>query len=137
LRKLGHVLRAAVDNEDVLRAARAQATLREWSDIVGPTLSLKSWPDRYSRGTVWIAVQGSAWATELRMMKGVILDRLRERSGEASLFVDIRFGVRKLPEPLGKVETESCATPSTPAADERKFLTIQEIAAKRLSKWKE
>ena len=61
----------------------------------------------------------------------MILERLRERSSDPTLFHDIRFGVRKLPEP---------ETPPAPESDwnreELMQLSIQEIAARRRAKMK-
>ncbi len=129
---------AAVQNDDVLLAARAQALFRDWPAIVGETLARKSRPDRYSKGTVWVAVEGSAWATELRMRKGEILQRLRDRAENGAIFTDVRFGVRALPpEPIPPVlATEPKAEESEPAEDPFAGLSIREIAERRLSKWK-
>jgi hypothetical protein len=97
---------------------------------VGPLLAERSWPDRFSKGTVWVAVQGSAWAQELRMMKDVILERLAKRAGDDGLFKDVRFGVR----PPRKLEPEP--PPPTPAPERQEDLSIREIAARRLANWK-
>ena len=78
----------AIGRGEVIRAARAQAVMREWRQIVGEGLAQKSYPDRYDKGTVWVAVQGSAWAQELRMMKGQILEKLNGRARERDLLVD-------------------------------------------------
>ncbi len=130
MRKVGHMLKSAVGREEVLRAARAQRVLRMWGEIVGDSMAQRSYPDRYDRGTVWVAVQGSAWAQELRMSRDQILAKLHELSGEASLFKDLRFGVRPLPQP--EVEAEAA-----PPADHEstKGMSIQEIAERRLRNW--
>lgn len=125
------VLPAAMGNEDVLRAARAQAAMRRWPEVVGVMLADRSHPDRYGRGTVWVAVEGSAWAQELRMMKDKILRRLDEVAGEAGLFTDVRFGVRPLPKPSPATEE------TAPPVENKnvKELSIREIAERRLAKW--
>src|SRR2546421_9679497 len=92
--QMSGMLAAGLGRDEVLRMARAQAILKQWDLVVGPDLAQRSWPDKFERGTVWVAVEGSAWAQELRMIKERILDRLRERSGDPSMFVDVRFGVR-------------------------------------------
>jgi predicted nucleic acid-binding Zn ribbon protein len=133
VRKLSHVLPKALGREEVLRTARAQAVLRDWAEIVGSALAERSHPDRFGKGTVWVAVEGSAWAQELRMMKETILARLRERSGEAGLFLDVRFGVRPLPpreDPILIAFEEDASLP--PDTD----LSIREIAKKRLERWR-
>lgn len=111
--------------------ARAHAVLRHWDEIVGEQLALKSRPDRYGKGTVWVAVTGSAWAQELRLRKETILSRLRERSGDANLFTDIRFGVR----PIEPREPEVVVAPVVVEAPDED-LSIRDIAQRRLAKWR-
>src|SRR5688572_33369705 len=113
-----------------MRKARAQRILRRWEEAVGKGLASKSWPDRYERGTVWVAVQGSAWAQELRMIKDRILEKLSEMAGEPGLFVDVRFGVRPLaPEP----EIAELADPAIEEEHRQQLqnLSIREIAERR------
>ncbi len=132
MRKAKDVLNSAIENHEILSAARAQAILRRWPEVVGTMLAEKSHPDRYGRGTVWVAVQGSAWAQELRMMKETILTRLGDLSGEPSLFKDVRFGVRPLPN---RISEDSTKPAEEPEPDLRE-LSIREIAERRLARWK-
>jgi len=127
MKKLGSIIREAVGRDEVLRMARAQRALRNWSEIVGPDLARRSQPDRFERGTVWVAVTGSAWAQELRMIKDRILERLCEVSGERDLFKDVRFGVRPIVRSVEGLETEK---PVAPRA--KSELTIREIVEARL-----
>jgi hypothetical protein len=137
MKKIDRVLPAAVESDEILLAARAQALFRDWPAIVGETLARKSWPDRYGKGTVWVAVEGSAWATELRMRKGEILQRLRDRTDNPSIFKDVRFGVRPLPRPPTPPATQEVAPPETEESEPlTAHLTIREIAERRLAKWK-
>lgn len=129
MRKVAQMLGPAVGREEVIRAAKAVKILRDWPDFVGEALAARSHPDRFDRGTVWVAVQGSAWAQELRMQKDQILERLNERS--PGLFQDVRFGVRKLPEP--SVEEKEKMPPPDPAATTG--LSIREIADRRIRNW--
>lgn len=127
------MIAAAVEDKEVLRAARAQRILRRWPEIVGDLLAEKSWPDRYDHGLVWVAVTDAAWAQEMRMIREGLLDRMRQMSGEPSLFTDLRFGVRPLktpktpevieiPEDLDKLHTAG---------------SIRDIAEARMKRWKE
>lgn len=127
------MLGQAVGREEVLRAARAQRALREWPDIVGEQMAARSNPERYDRGTVWVAVEGSAWAQELRMIKDVIISRLEQKAGESGLFLDVRFGVRPLPKREEPEKPEVFAVVN----DDRGELSIAEIAARRLRKWRD
>jgi hypothetical protein len=114
---------------EVLRAARALSVLKQWDTIVGSHLAAKSSPDRYERGVVWVSVQGSAWAQEMRMHRETILTQLNSMAEEPGLFVDIRFGVRAVKTP-GSVE------PAVEAVEleDLSGLTIREIAERRLAK---
>ncbi len=126
------LLSPALGRDEVVRIARAQMVLREWRALVGETLGLRSCPDRYERGTVFVAVEGSAWAQELRLSKPKILAKLGERAGDPTLFTDLRFGVRPL-HPMAVVEVEESPVELAVEPEER---TIREIADARLRKWR-
>lgn len=130
MRRIAKVLKEALPQQEALRQARASRTLKRWPEVVGKMLSEKSWPDRFEKGTVYVAVSGSAWAQELRMKHSAILKRLAELSEEPGLFQDLRFGVRTLPEasaaeadlgPMPKVRQ-----PLTPEEFREKWLVEQE-----------
>lgn len=133
MKPLKSILGPAIQSEEILRAARAQLVLRDWPIIVGVDMAGRSHPERYDRGTVWVAVEGSAWAQELRMIKDRILRRLEERAGESGLFHDVRFGVRPLPgaTPAEIIDDAVYAV----VEDERGEMSIAEIAKRRLQNW--
>jgi hypothetical protein len=131
MRKLEGLLGPALGRDEVIRLALAQRALRDWATIVGPALANRSRPERYDRGTVWVAVEGSAWAQELRLAKPRILAKLREAGGNPDLFEDLRFGVRS-------IEAEPAMEPFSPKTVREKKQdprSIREIAEDRLSKW--
>jgi hypothetical protein len=130
MRRIRNILPAAMESDEVIRVGRALAVLKRWNEVVGEPLAARSWPDRYSSGTVWVAVEGAAWASELRMRKEEILERLRDISGEPGLFQNVRFGQRTLPP---RPDT-SPAPPEEPPLSRETTLTISEIAARRLAK---
>ena len=132
MRRINQILPKAVQNDEVLRIARAQVAMRRWSEVVGGPMAERSFPDRFGRGTLWVAVEGSAWAQELRMMKDRILSRLNELAGEAELFKDVRFGVRPLPAKAASAERP----PAPPEERHVEGLSIREIAERRLANWK-
>ncbi|HVL40167.1 MAG TPA: DUF721 domain-containing protein [Fimbriimonadaceae bacterium] len=132
MRKLEELLGASIEREEVLRCARAQAALRSWPQIVGELLAERSTPDRYDRGTVWVSVQGSAWAQELRMIKHRILNRLADIAGDKTLFLDLRFGVRP---PRERKAPDPPAAPKRRARPDLEGLSIREIAERRLKNW--
>lgn len=130
MRRLLSVLPDAVGRKEVLRAARAQKALREWPQAVGSLLSTKSVPERYDKGTVWVAVEGSAWAQELRMLTPVILAKLSEIAGDPYLFKELRFGVRPLKKKAGDADGQRSRFPRRPDLER---LSIREIADRRLA----
>ena len=131
MKGLDKLLSPALGRDEVLRAAQAKRALRSWNAVVGEALGARSCPDRYDRGVVFVAVEGSAWAQELRLAKPQILSRLRARAGDGSLFVDLRFGVR----PLKPSTPESPDAEPTPIPSEE-GRTIREIAEARLGSWR-
>jgi predicted nucleic acid-binding Zn ribbon protein len=133
MRKLSHVLPEAIARREVLKAARAQKILRAWPEIVGPVLAAKSQPDRFEQGTVWVCVQGSAWAQELRMLEPQILAKIAKACGDEDLVRELRFGVREPREKLPGIELNQ----HTPPDPELKNLSIREIKERRLAKWKD
>lgn len=112
----------------MLRAGRALAVLKHWNEIVGDFLGERSHPDRFDRGVVWVSVEGSAWAQEMRMLKEDILMKLNEKAGEQNLFVNVRFGVR--PVNRSSVEPTEVVADNSQVED----LSIREIAERRLRK---
>lgn len=132
LRKVENLVARAVARPEVVKGARAWAVMARWPEVVGEGLAARSEPDRYDRGTVWVAVRGSEWAQELRLMKETILERLNELARE-KLFTDVRFGVRKAKPKPNIPAPEPELLPSERPADWREGLSISEIARRRLS----
>lgn len=128
MKRLFSILPDAVNRKEVLRAARAQKALKAWPEAVGSLLSTKSSPEKYDKGTVWVAVEGSAWAQELRMLAPVILGKLAEISGDPYLFKELRFGVRKLNTAASKEKIRA----RFPRRPDLEPLTIREIAERRI-----
>lgn len=92
-RLLSELLDQALNRPEVLRTSRAQRVMRLWVEVVGPSLAERCVPDRFDKGTLWIAASGNAWAQEIRFHKDTILARLNELASE-SLFHDMRVGTR-------------------------------------------
>ncbi|HEY3781898.1 MAG TPA: DUF721 domain-containing protein [Fimbriimonadaceae bacterium] len=132
MKKLGSLVPEAIGREEVLKASHANRILKRWPEIVGPLLASKSTPDKYDNGTVWVAVTGSEWAQELRMMKNPILAKLRSFSSDPQLFTDIRYGVRAVVAVEAVVEMPEHDRKAY--QDELRELSIQEIRERRLKK---
>lgn len=132
MKHVSKLLKPSLGSEEILSAARAQRILMQWPAIVGDSLAQRSRPDRFTRGTVWVAVTGSAWAQELRLMKERILEKLNEAAGEEHLFTNVRFGVRALPAMSDAAAANQSSEPAVLAHDTE--LSIAEIRRRRLEK---
>lgn len=94
MKRLSDLLTGALEQKEILRTARAQAVLRRWAEVVGVVLAEKAVPERFERGTVWVAAVGSAWAQEIALRKELILGRTNDMAGE-ELFLDLRAGAKE------------------------------------------
>lgn len=92
MKKLADIINVAVDQKEILRAARAQALFKRWAEVVGDILSQKTTPDRFERGTLWVVAKSSTWAQELRMREDLVLSRMNDIAGEPGLFKEMRVG---------------------------------------------
>jgi predicted nucleic acid-binding Zn ribbon protein len=105
MKKLSDLMPAALEQKEVLRAARAQTVMRRWAEVVGMVLAEKAVPERFDSGTLWVAATGSAWAQEICLRKELILERLNDLAGEP-LFRDLRVGAREPRRDLSKPEAD-------------------------------
>lgn len=127
------MLSDAIEQTDILRNARALNVLREWESIVGEGLAKRCAPDKFERGTLWVAAEGSAWAQEIRMIKGTIIKRINEAAHEG-LCQDVRVGVRPFKQ-VSKSPRVADPTSSNFGASLAE-LTISEIAQRRMRLWR-
>jgi predicted nucleic acid-binding Zn ribbon protein len=94
LKKVSIILPQSIEQREILKSARAQLLFKNWPDIVGEFLASKSVPDRFEKGVLWVIVENSVWAQELRLQEELIMDRLNDISGESQLFKSIRVAIR-------------------------------------------
>lgn len=128
MKRLAQMLPESIPQPEALRAARAQLILRNWKDVVGAGLAQRSWPERFDHGTVWIAVEGSAWAQELRLLSPTILRKLAQLAHDNDLFRELRFGVRNVEK------TGPYVPPEPPRTQpDLEQLDLKEIIARRLA----
>jgi predicted nucleic acid-binding Zn ribbon protein len=89
MKRIDGWLPKAIEQPEVLKAARAGKVFERWPEVVGDLLAAKSSPDQFDHGILWVTAAGSAWAQELRLNQEVILERLNSFAGER-LFTGIR-----------------------------------------------
>jgi predicted nucleic acid-binding Zn ribbon protein len=75
-------LRAALDRAAPQTPLAAAQTA--WSEAVGEAIAAATEPVGEREGTLSVRCQSSTWAQELSLMEDRLLERLRERLGEAA-----------------------------------------------------
>jgi predicted nucleic acid-binding Zn ribbon protein len=105
MKPLSEVMKSSASGS-ILRAARAQAALRRWPEIVGEIIAAKSEPVRYRDGVAWIAAVDSSWRQELDLRQEEILDRLNRLAGGAKLFSELRVEVGRKRQGFDSVDAE-------------------------------
>jgi len=71
-----------------------------WEDAVGASVAAHAQPLSLARGTLVVAVEDPAWATQLRYLASDILRRLSDLvGGPVAERVEVRVGRRGAPPP--------------------------------------
>jgi predicted nucleic acid-binding Zn ribbon protein len=83
VRRLGDVLRAALERSPVARQIADHAVWAHWDAVVGPTVAAHARPHRLRRGILLVAVDSPLWMQELQFLKHELRDRLNARAGRA------------------------------------------------------
>ncbi|MDA8269188.1 MAG: DUF721 domain-containing protein [Actinomycetota bacterium] len=78
---LAEALGAVADRLGVGRADVVATVFGRWADLVGPALAGHTRPLRLEGGTLWLAVDHPAWATEVRRMAPRLLAALADACG--------------------------------------------------------
>ena len=63
----------------------AASVLTEWSERVGPQIAAVTEPLRVSEGTLFVAVETSAWMMELNLLKGDLMRHVNAGKGEGRI----------------------------------------------------
>ncbi|HLW44833.1 MAG TPA: DUF721 domain-containing protein [Acidimicrobiales bacterium] len=70
-------------------AAAFGAVFSRWEELVGPAVARHAKPLRLDGGTLVVAVDQPAWATQVRVLAPGILARLTEQTGERLERLDV------------------------------------------------
>jgi hypothetical protein len=87
------LLAALLDRHGIARELREHRILARWREIVGPSLSDRTWPDGLDRGILWVRVKNSSWLHQLSFLREDLVRRLNRELGDPPLLQDIRFHV--------------------------------------------
>jgi predicted nucleic acid-binding Zn ribbon protein len=83
---LGDALRSFLDQRGLTQRVEQAAVLEEWPQLVGATVARVTVPLSVSAdGTLFVAVQTSAWMNELSLLEGEILAAIRRGLPKAAI----------------------------------------------------
>jgi predicted nucleic acid-binding Zn ribbon protein len=90
-RRVGESLDGVVRKLGVARAAAIDVVFARWAEVVGDAVAAHAQPTVLRRGTLVVAVDDPAWATELRFLATDIARRCCELAGpDAVSRIDVK-----------------------------------------------
>lgn len=92
--RIGSLVDGTLKRLGVAARCREQRAILIWPEVVGEANARRSWPDQVRDGVLSVIAANPAWAQELTLLKGQILERLRERLG-SDIIKDIRFSASR------------------------------------------
>ena len=98
LKKCAHIsgILAELLNKHRRESGREMARICElWADIVGVAIAKNAQPVAFQKRLLCVNVTSSVWIQQLQFLKGDILSRMREVSGDV-LVDDIKFRIGPL-----------------------------------------
>lgn len=86
---MGDVLSRFLNRSGLAAKVEAASVVPEWPNLVGPQIAAVTEPLRVSEGTLFVAVDTSAWIMELNLMKGELMRHLNagKRAGRIEQIV--------------------------------------------------
>jgi predicted nucleic acid-binding Zn ribbon protein len=82
---VGDLVARFLDRSGLAPKVEAASIVTEWTDKVGPQISAVTQALRVSEGTLFVAVDTSAWMMELNLMKGELMRRINAGKGEGRI----------------------------------------------------
>lgn len=82
---VGELVSSYLKGSGLSAKVEAASVVPEWDDLVGSGIAAVTRPLRVSEGTLFVAVQTSAWMMELNMMKGQLMKRLNAGKGDGRI----------------------------------------------------
>lgn len=98
LKKCAHISGILADllNQHRRQSGREMNRILElWEDIVGAAIAKNAQPVAYQKRLLFVNVTSSVWIQQLQFLKGDILSRITEVSGEG-MVDDIKFRIGSL-----------------------------------------
>lgn len=103
LSTLGEVLGHFLKSSGLKRRIQEQKILDSWEKAVGEAVAERTQPMGVKNRVLWVRVSSSVWMQQLQFMKGLILQKLHEQTGNHSL-QDLRFFLGEMESSDGEVK---------------------------------
>jgi len=100
---LGEVLGHFLKSSGLKRRIQEQKILDSWEKAVGEAVAERTQPMGVKNRVLWVRVSSSVWMQQLQFMKGLILQKLHEQTGNHSL-QDLRFFLGEMESSDGEVK---------------------------------
>ncbi len=85
--QLGSELDRLIDDRGWALDLRVRGVFARWTEIVGPEIGAHSTPETLTDGTLVVRTDSTAWATQLRLLAGTVLQRLNAELGAGTVTV--------------------------------------------------
>jgi hypothetical protein len=87
-------LAAVLERYGVARNVRAHRLVTDWTQIVGPRIAARAWPEAISGGVLWVRVANAAWLQELSLLRDDLLARVTDALEGAVAIEDIKLRLK-------------------------------------------
>ena len=110
---LSAILEGLLKHSGINTRVQEQRVLDLWPKVVGKAIADKTQPLRLKNGLLLVAVGSSVWMQQLHFLKGMIIQKLKEKLGDrGSCLQDLRFCIGEI---LAKEEEKEEARDIPPA----------------------
>jgi hypothetical protein len=92
-RRASDALGELLGKHGVARELREHRILARWREIVGETLSDRTFPDGLERGVLWVRVKNSSWLHQLSFLRDDLVARIARELGDPPVVREIRFHI--------------------------------------------
>jgi hypothetical protein len=87
---IGSIIEGIIKGTDINCRLIESKIFIHWEDIVGTEISKKAKPERITRGTLYLSVSTSIWASELSLLSDKLIEKINSFIGK-EVVKSIRF----------------------------------------------
>jgi predicted nucleic acid-binding Zn ribbon protein len=88
--EIGNIINSIVKGMGISSKLKTSGIFNHWKEIVGEEIAKRSSPEKLIRGTLYISVSSSTWASELSLMSVQLIEKINAFAGE-KVVKTIRF----------------------------------------------